>query len=109
MHHVTGDQRLRVHHLRHSFANWQWFRLNPSVLSLARQQLTLFNHPLFSAEQVRQFHIRLGLKVASRKSMYVLCHLLGPGDPRMTMGSYLHFRDLAGYLLLNIYTYRTVI
>lgn len=101
MHHVTGDQRLRVHHLRHSFANWQWFRLNPGALSLARQQLTLFNHPLFSAEQVRQFHIRLGLKVASRKSMYVLCHLLGHGDPKMTIGSYLHFRDLAGYLLLN--------
>ena len=33
--------------------------------------------------------------------MYVLCHLLGHGDPKMTIGSYLHFRDLAGYLLLN--------
>lgn len=101
MHYVTGDQTLRIHHLRHSFANWQWFRLNPSALSQARKQLTLFNHSLFSAEQVEKFHARLGLKPASRKSMYVLCHLLGHKEPSSIIASYLHLRDLAGYLLLN--------
>lgn len=101
LHHVTGDQRLRIHHLRHSFANWQWFRLNPSLLPAARQQLTLFEHPLFSAEQVERLHTRLGLKPVSRKSMFVLCHLLGHNNPITTIASYLHLKDLAAYLLLK--------
>lgn len=101
LHHITGDQTLRVHHLRHSFANWQWFRLNPVVLPQARSQLTLFNHELFSEELVRKFHARLGLKPASRKSMYVLCHLLGHKEPASVIASYLHLKELAGYLLLN--------
>lgn len=101
LHHITGDQTLRVHHLRHSFANWQWFRLNPVALPQARSQLTLFNHELFSEELVRKFHARLGLKPASRKSMYVLCHLLGHKEPASVIASYLHLRELAGYLLLN--------
>lgn len=101
MHYVTGDQTLRIHHLRHSFANWQWFRLNPSALSQGRKQLTLFNHSLFSAEQVEKFYARLGLKPGSRKGMYVLCHLLGHKEPSSIIASYLHLKDLAGYLLLN--------
>ncbi len=101
LHQITGDQRLRIHHLRHSFANWQWFRLNPSILVRARQQLTLFKHPIFAPEQVDKLHARLGLQISSRKGMYVLCHLLGHADPAMTIGSYLRLRDLAGYLLLN--------
>ncbi|WP_024873427.1 hypothetical protein [Tolumonas lignilytica] len=101
MHHITGDQTLCIHHLRHSFANWQWIRLNPSALSQGRKQLTLFNHTLFSADQVEKFHARLGLKPASRKSMYVLCHLLGHKEPSSIIASYLHLKDLAGYLLLN--------
>ena len=101
LHHVTGDQTLRVHHLRHSFANWQWFRLNSSALSQARLQLTLFNHELFSAELVNKFHARLGLNPVSRKSMYVLCHLLGHKEPSSVIASYLHLKELAGYLLLS--------
>jgi site-specific recombinase XerD len=101
MHHITGDQTLRIHHLRHSFANWQWFRLNPNALSQGRKQLTLFNHTLFSADQVEKFHARLGLKPASRKSMYVLCHLLGHKEPSSIIASYLHLKDLAGYFFLN--------
>ena len=33
--------------------------------------------------------------------MYVLCHLLGYKEPASIIASYLHLRELAGYLLLN--------
>ena len=98
---LTGDAQLRIHHLRHSFANWQWFRLNPRLLTLARQEISLFAHDYFSVEAVARFHKRLGVQPYSRKSMFLLCHLLGHAEPATTIGSYLHLKDLTGYLLLG--------
>ncbi len=34
--------------------------------------------------------------------MYVLCHLLGHKEPVSIIASYLHLKELAGYLLLNV-------
>jgi len=101
LHQVTGDRSIRIHHLRHSFANWQWFRLNPALLDPARQQVSLFAHDTFSAQEIDKLHRRLGLQPYSRKSMFVLCHLLGHADPATTISSYLHLKDLAGYLALG--------
>ena len=53
---LTGDTQLRIHHLRHSFANWQWFRLNPALLTLARQEISLFAHDYFSVMAGARFH-----------------------------------------------------
>ncbi|HHQ4588657.1 TPA: hypothetical protein ACSP19_002046 [Aeromonas veronii] len=101
LHQFTGDRSLRVHHLRHSFANWTWFRLNPDQLVFGRQQLSLFQSDFFAEPAVSYFYQRLGISRYSRKGMYVLCHLLGHEEPATTIGSYLHLKDLMGYLAMG--------
>ena len=101
MHTYTGDLSLRVHHLRHSFANWLWFRLHPDLLALGRKQLGMFQGGFFSDSAVARLYLRLGIQPYSRKGMYVMCHLLGHEEPTTTIGSYLHLKDLTGYLSLG--------
>lgn len=101
MHQYTGDRTLRVHHLRHSFANWTWFRLNSDLLPVGRNQLGLFQGEFFFDTGVQHFYQRLGFRGYSRKGLYALCHLLGHEEPATTIGSYLHLKDIAGYLALG--------
>ncbi|MGE6105634.1 hypothetical protein ACLHZT_18785 [Aeromonas veronii] len=101
MHHYTGDRTLRVHHLRHSFANWTWFRLNPSLLERGRQQFNFLHHDYFTAAALTYFYRRLGIPSYTRKRIYILCHLLGHEEPATTIGSYLHLKDLMGYLAIG--------
>lgn len=101
MQEYTGDRSLRIHHLRHSFANWTWFRLNPALLQVGRQQLSMLQGTYYADAAVTYFYRRLGIHPYSRKGMYVLCHLLGHEEPATTIGSYLHLKDLMGYLAMG--------
>lgn len=99
---VTGDESMRFHHLRHSFANWTWFLLNWHYPEAVSVSINCLAHPYFSSERRNQLLARLGLpKGASRKKLFALTHLLGHGDINTTLASYLHTMDLFVYLEKN--------
>ena len=101
MRHYTHDYTLRIHHLRHSFANWSWCRLNPHIIEIGKIQLKLFNHEIFSAEYLSRLQNRLCYSNNTRKKMFILSHLLGHKDVYSTLNSYLHLKDVLHYLELQ--------
>lgn len=82
--HYTQDYGLRVHHLRHSFANWTWCRLNPKIINQGKTQLTMFDHELFNHDYLERLQTRLRHPMNTRKKMFMLAHLLGHKDVQST-------------------------
>lgn len=101
MRHYTQDQSLRVHHLRHSFANWTWCRLNASIIDTGRRHLTLFNDEFFDEKYLKRLQTRLCYSDNTRKKMFILSHMMGHKDVQSTLNSYLHLKDLLYYLQHN--------
>jgi hypothetical protein len=99
---VTGDQSMRFHHLRHSFANWTWFLLNWRYPKKLVDFICCLSHPYFNLERKKLLLTRLGLpEGASRKKLFSLTLLLGHADISTTLASYLHTMDLFIYLEKN--------
>jgi integrase len=99
LHEVTGDQSMRFHHLRHSFANWTWLLLNWRYPATITDCIACLSHHYFSLERKKLLLTRLGLpKGASRKRLFTLTQLLGHADISTTLASYLHTMDLFIYL-----------
>ena len=101
--HFTQDYTLRIHHLRHSFANWSWCRLNPRVIKQGRVQLMMFEHQIFDDDYLQRLQTRLRYNMNSRKKMFILAHLMGHKDVQSTLNSYLHLKDILHYLDLKPY------
>ncbi|MEM5505593.1 tyrosine-type recombinase/integrase [Shewanella frigidimarina] len=99
--HYTQDYTLRVHHLRHSFANWTWCRLNPNLIKKGRTQLTIFKHEIFDNDYLQQLQTRLRYRANTRKKMFILSHLMGHKEVHSTLNSYLHLKDILFYLELT--------
>ncbi|MFT6907965.1 MAG: integrase [Oleiphilaceae bacterium] len=99
--HYTQDYSLRVHHLRHSFANWTWCRLNPKIINQGRAQLKMFDHEIFNNDYLKQLQTRLRYNINTRKKMFILAHLMGHKDIQSTLNSYLHLKDILYYLELK--------
>ncbi|MGL4474669.1 MAG: tyrosine-type recombinase/integrase, partial [Shewanella sp.] len=98
--HYTQDFSLRVHHLRHSFANWTWCRFNPHLVQQGKRQIILFEHEIFSYEYLQHLQQRLCYRNITRKMMFILSHLMGHKDVQSTLNSYLHLKDILHYLEL---------
>lgn len=101
--HFTQDYTLRIHHLRHSFANWSWCRLNQRIIEQGRVQLTMFDHQIFDDDYLQRLQTRLRYNMNSRKKMFILAHLMGHKDVQSTLNSYLHLKDILHYLDLKPY------
>ena len=101
MQHYCKDNSLKVHHLRHSFANWTCCRLNTNILEQMRTRLDCVDDELFCDELNERLHSRLKLKNNTRSKMYVLSHLLGHKSVTTTLSSYLHLRDIWLYAEVN--------
>jgi integrase len=102
MREVTGDQALRFHHLRHSFASWVFYRL------------MIADHPAGSVEkgfgvetqafvqQAVTFRAKLyGNSLPTRRHGYAVTTLLGHSGPDISFEHYVHTVDLvlAHYLM----------
>nr|WP_320116530.1 site-specific integrase [uncultured Desulfuromonas sp.] len=99
LHQVTGDNSLRYHHLRHSFANWIFLRLlRPDFEPGDAPFLDHDDFSLASCQMLR-YHL-LGGQNQSRKILSETARLLGHESPKTTLHSYVHILDwlLARYL-----------
>jgi integrase len=99
---ATGDESLRFHHLRHSFACWSTMRL---LLSNLKQMMHPFNQlPMTSAllAGAKEFRIKLyGSSDPTRRSMYAVASLLGHSGPDMSEEHYIHMFDWLLRIFIN--------
>ncbi|WP_350604207.1 integrase [Pseudoalteromonas sp. SMN1298-MNA-CIBAN-0114] len=101
LHYYTKDHTLRIHHLRHSFANWTWYRLNSNLVLTGRQYLSIFENDLFDQNFITHFNKRLKVKDNTRSKMFFLSHLLGHKVTVSTLNSYLHLKDIQHCAQMN--------
>ncbi|MCQ8876537.1 site-specific integrase [Pseudoalteromonas shioyasakiensis] len=101
MQYYCKDHSLKVHHLRHSFANWAWCKLNTELLEKMRLRFDCVDDELFCNELNERLYHRLKLKNNTRSKMYILSHLLGHKSVTTTSSSYLHLRDIWLYTEIN--------
>lgn len=92
---ISGDQTLRFHHLRHSFASFLIFRLvwNDRLTPWAGN-LPFLRHPTFeSAEREKLKRGLLGNHRHGRQALYAVSMLLGHAGPDVTLLHYVHLCD----------------
>ncbi|MEL7441134.1 MAG: hypothetical protein AAGJ58_21865, partial [Pseudomonadota bacterium] len=88
---VTGDETLRFHHCRHSFANWTLCLL----YNLKQTHSWPFlEHYYFSLERAHQLRHRLEIRQNTRKQFWAVAQLLGHASPGATTSSYFHLADI---------------
>jgi len=88
---VTGDETLRFHHCRHSFANWTLCLL----YNLKQTHSWPFlEHNYFSLERADQLRHRLEIRQNTRKQFWAVAQLLGHASPGATTSSYFHLADI---------------
>lgn len=90
---VTGEPNIRFHHCRHSFCNWTWILLNPTVLKKL-SEVDFCQHPYFSLNSSQRLCKRLAISPFSRKKFWALSGLLGHSSPDVTTSSYFHISEL---------------
>lgn len=95
---VIGDQQLRYHHLRHSFATWATLRLFLSDLETIPELFPAQPRMQEWLNQSKQFRNELYLsKAVTRKHLYAVASLLGHSGPGMSLQHYIHCMDLVAY------------
>ncbi len=90
---ITGEDKIRFHHCRHSFCNWTWLRLQNNHLT-GVDGIPFCQHNFFSAPLARNLCDRLSISPFSRKKLWALSGLLGHSSPDVTTSSYFHLREL---------------
>ena len=90
---VTGDETIRFHHLRHSFATWMLLRLTGSSEGL-RGRASFLDHPEFDDSRITQLRSNLlDNETLGRKGAYAISALCGHSNPGTTFNSYIHLCD----------------
>ncbi len=94
----AGDERVHIHHLRHSFANHLLWHL---TLAQLREE-TLPRAWQEDQRDAVQFVVRLlGHSQQTRKHLYILASLLGHSGPEISLNHYVHTLDLLLALYLR--------
>jgi hypothetical protein len=94
MREVTGDQTLRFHHLRHSFASRIFVQLAIGSASLDAVASTLPGYNI-SADKVEALRDHLfGKHHLTRRIPWALCSLLGHSTPGVSFEHYIHHLDI---------------
>lgn len=92
----TGDDNIRLHHARHSFANYMLMLMSKSTYSSAmyielQSWCRTVNISEFSQQVIIQF---VGKKKAKENILNTISLALGHVSPQTTLCSYIHIMDL---------------
>jgi integrase len=97
---VANDNTLVPHHLRHSFANWTFVRLQITTGSLVVPRNTpAFSDECFDLKACKRLKERLYNLLpnseadAGRRDLYCIAALMGHLSPGTTLHSYIHLID----------------
>jgi len=94
MRQATGDESLRFHHLRHSFACWTAMRLLLSDLPAITHPFKHMPMTSMVLDQSKDFRKQLyGSLDPTRRSLYAVASLLGHSGPDMSEEHYIHIFD----------------
>lgn len=100
---VTGDDKLRYHHLRHSFASLTLLRLMASTysapISFFKKMPRQANEIKFSTEFREQL---LPVQGPTRKYLYAVGRLLGHSGPDISLEHYIHILDILLYQQMQL-------
>lgn len=100
---VTGDMKLTLRHLRHSFATWTLFKLTRDLRSnLEDYGMEALKHPEFSAESCRRLRHILSPDTFDppsghhpvRNAVYLVASQLGHLSPATSLANYVHLLDV---------------
>ncbi|HRQ56424.1 MAG TPA: tyrosine-type recombinase/integrase [Azoarcus taiwanensis] len=94
---VTGDRRLFMHHLRHSFATWNYLALRMGSLDAVADLFCNLPATQRWLHQHRRRHaLLLGTtkRPTSRTHGYAIARLLGHSSPAVSIAHYIHSTDL---------------
>ena len=90
---VTGDNTLRYHHLRHSFASWLLLRLTGRAAGM-RTAAPFLDHPEFDDARISGLRESLLANCPlGRKGAFAVSALCGHADLTTTFTSYFHLCD----------------
>lgn len=92
---VTGDESLRFHHLRHSFASRMLILLAanlPGLQARILQTLPGYAHAFANADVLRS--AILGKAGPTRRLVWAVCCLLGHSGPDVSLEHYIHHLDI---------------
>ncbi|WP_404397974.1 tyrosine-type recombinase/integrase [Idiomarina loihiensis] len=93
---VTGNPRMRFHHLRHSFATWRfwsWMSVKFNGRSVMKSLGDITSCDAAVKERERILGLRNGV-MPSRKVLHALSMAIGHSHPQTTLRHYIHSTDL---------------
>jgi len=94
MREITGDPSLHLHHLRHSFATWTFFRLMMSDIANIPRILGLQTTTSQWLKKSKKLRLRLyGNEFPTRRHAYAVAKLLGHSSPDISLEHYIHCMD----------------
>ncbi|MDE2341967.1 MAG: tyrosine-type recombinase/integrase [Betaproteobacteria bacterium] len=102
MREATGDPQLHLHHLRHSFATWTYWKLRSVAypkLAVHFRHLPHTSAYLKSGARMREQLLPGMPSIPTRSEVYGISRLLGHSGPNISLNHYIHGTDLIVHAL----------
>lgn len=102
MREATGDGQLHLHHLRHSFATWTYWKLRsvayPELVEHF-QHLPKTSAYLKTGDRFREHLLPGRPSIPTRSEVFCVSRLLGHSGPNISLNHYIHGADLIVHAL----------
>ncbi|MDA8415598.1 MAG: tyrosine-type recombinase/integrase [Betaproteobacteria bacterium] len=98
----TGDPQLHLHHLRHSFATWTYWKLRSVAYPKLAEHFEHLPHTSAYLKTGKKFREQLlpgRPSLPTRGEVYAVSRLLGHSGPNVSLNHYIHGTDLVLHAL----------
>ncbi len=104
MREATGDTQLHLHHLRHSFATWTYWKLRSAAYPRLAEHFQHLPHTcayLKTGATMREQLLPGRPSIPMRSEVYCVSRLLGHSGPNISLNHYIHGTDLVVHALVS--------